>query len=246
VIPSLSIDPSITVSAWNPLTLLNETFARNVFSTEAISHSGENTLSQHSIYGRFARVHSLVMAPAEGAVTMTLHGQVDVLSGSVFGQTGLDIPITTTLTLNNSAASTILSPSDWAAESLYGYQFTGVTGVGVTFGSKMWDTAALDLLTPKAGFEGDIWFNVNLASGTPTIAWMQFSEGEGSIQFGSLTTNPDLALQSTISVVDYSGGGFGNTSIGFFSDITIPEPSTVILLSGSLLLLLTTRTRKPA
>ncbi|MGY8688766.1 MAG: PEP-CTERM sorting domain-containing protein [Verrucomicrobiales bacterium] len=46
--------------------------------------------------------------------------------------------------------------------------------------------------------------------------------------------------------MDYSGGGFGNTSIGFFSDITIPEPSTVILLSGSLLLLLTTRTRKPA
>ena len=206
-----------------------------------------NKMTVRFLVALITLIPALVAVPADGAsITITMSGKVDLLSGgSVFAQSGTDIPVTTTFDVDNSASFTILFPSDGAAETLYGYPSSALSGLGVAFGTKLWDATTIDLLTPKAGFSANAWFNADLASATPTKAWMQFSDGDGSIQFGSLTTSPNLALKSTVSVVDYSGSAFGTTAAASLDTIiAVPEPAVVLLtLAASVVLLLTIRVR---
>lgn len=178
-------------------------------------------------------------------ISVTLNGTVDVLSGAVFGQTGTDLPVTTTFGVDSNTAVAIFTIADGAAEDLYGYQATGLSGVNVTFGTKMWSLPDLDLLVPEVGFSAAVWFNANLATATPTRVWFQLSDSEGSIQFGSLTTSPAIALQPDISIVDATGGGFGATAAGLLDGITtVPEPAGgTLLLAAAALFVLSHRSR---
>lgn len=177
-------------------------------------------------------------------VSVTLNGTVDVLTGTVFGQTGSGLPVDATFEVSP-AAVTIVTMADGADEDLYGYQAAALSDFDVSFGSKMWAIPDLDLLTPKIGFSANVWFNADLALGAaPTRAWLQFSDGDGSIQFGSLTTNPTIALQPFTSVVDTSGGGFGNIATATLNGITaVPEPgsSLLLLIAGAGLVLVRRR-----
>jgi len=194
------------------------------------SSSGNSSLS---IAALLATILTLTTVPLMGAITIIMQGQFEATGGSVFGQNGTNLPVTSNLILDISSGPTVLSRSSGTSnETLYGYQFDAVTGVEMTFGTKTWDIAALDLLSPASGFEASLWLNANPTTESPTRAWMQLSDGEGSIQLGSLTIDPEVALQPTLSVVDYAGGGFGNTAVGSLDAIiSIPEPTTTSLVS---------------
>lgn len=158
-------------------------------------------------------------------IRVTSKGTVTIPTGAVFGESGVSVPASVSVTLDTSLGgptlvilqgSTIPSTTDTAGDDFYGYSKDIVVDSSISFGNETWSLDDALLIQLGGGNTSDLVFNASLESGSISSMWAFFRKASGDFQVG-------LAVKSTPADVlnFYSPGRF-----------IIEENSTVLSATG--------------
>ena len=134
-------------------------------------------LSQHLAF-------ALMLSACSSAniVTLSFSGEYDIHIGSIFGQSGSNVPYFYTLTFDTALdsdtqffqAGDVLGESttvtDWHA-----YSKSSVISSSLNFGSMNWSPSDIQPRIPAFGVSADIWFDTDINIAVPTRSWIFFT-----------------------------------------------------------------------
>jgi len=172
--------------------------------------------------------------------TLTLESNISFIASGI-GR--YDYPLRIELTIDSSLnTSNIVHQPSPLSDTFYGFSKSSLIGTSFEFIGHEWDVESLSPIGPGlgTGTEADFYLDTDLISAPPSAIWINFYQDGSSLAWGgaAYTTSDDLVFQNYVSskysiIYTHSGSGtYTLTATEIPQSPAIPEPSTVVMLSG--------------